>query len=115
MTIIEVVRKKNRPDVGQLMKKLISNRCCLSLLRFFAAHPNGRFSKLALVHATDEDGGRLVVEAALAQLVNEGVLKTDNENNICFYLLTRDEPMRQLVLNMAEFDWCQWQMVLEHS
>lgn len=114
MTIIEVSQKKNRPYISQLMKKLVHDRCSLGLLRFFVEHPNGRFSKLAIVHAIDEDTGRLEMERALARLVEEGILKTSTENNICFYMLTREEPMRRLVLNMALFDWREWQLVLEH-
>jgi DNA-binding transcriptional regulator PaaX len=101
--------------MSQLMKKFVGNRCCLGLLRFFAVHPNGRFSKLAVVHAIDEAGSRLEVERALTQMVNEGILKTVNENNNTFYLLTKEEELRRLILNMALFDWRDWQLVLEHS
>jgi len=114
MTIIEVSQKKNRPYLGQLMKKLVHNRCSLELLRFFVEHPNGRFSKLAIVHAIDEGNSRLETERALAELVEEGILKTSIENNICFYMLTREEPMRRMVLNVALFDLREWQLVLEH-
>ena len=113
--IIEVSKEKSRPYMNQLMKKLVSNRCCLGLLRFFVEHPNGRFSKLAIVHAIDEDGGRLELERDLSQLVEEGILKTSIEYTVCFYMLTRDEPMRSLVLNMALFNWREWQLVLEHD
>jgi len=113
MTIIEVTKNKSLSYMGQLMRKFVSNRCCLGLLRFFAIHPNGRFSKLAIVHAIDE-GGRLEVERALAQMVDEGIIKTVSENNISFYMLTKEEAMRRLVLNMALFDWRDWQLVLEH-
>jgi len=114
MTIIEVTQKKSRPYLNQLMKKLVHNRCSLGLLRFFVEHSNGRFSKLAIVHAIDEDDSRLEMEKALSQLVEEGILKTSIENNVCFYMLTREEPMRRLVLNMALFEWREWQLVLEH-
>jgi Fe2+ or Zn2+ uptake regulation protein len=113
-TIIEVSKEKSRPYINQLMKKLISNHCCLELLRFFVEHPNGRFSKLAILHAIDEDDSRLEVERSLSQLAEEGILKTFTDNNISFYILTRDEPMRSLVLNMALFNWREWQLVLEH-
>jgi Fe2+ or Zn2+ uptake regulation protein len=99
--------------MGQLMKRLVGNRCCLGLLRFFAAHPNGRFSKLAIVHAIDEAGSRLEVERALAQMVDEGILKIVSENNVSFYHLTKEETMRRLVLNMTLFDWRDWQLVME--
>jgi hypothetical protein len=113
-TIIDVSKEKSRPYINQLMKKLISNHCCLELLRFFVEHPNGRFSKLAILHAIDEDDSRLEVERALSQLAEEGILKTFIDNNISFYMLTRDEPMRSLVLNMALFNWREWQLLLEH-
>jgi hypothetical protein len=113
-TIIDVSKEKSRPYINQLMKKLISNHCSLELLRFFVEHPNGRFSKLAILHAIDEDDSRLEVERALSQLAEEGILKTFIDNNISFYMLTRDEPMRSLVLNMALFNWREWQLLLEH-
>lgn len=116
MTIIEVSNKtQSLPYMGQLMKKLISNRCCLGLLRFFAAHPNGRFSKLAVVHAIDEAGSRLEVERALARMVAEGILKNEFENNNTYYMLTKEETMRRLILNMGFFEWRDWQLVLEHT
>ena len=114
MTIIEITKSKSPSYMGQLMKKFLSNRCCLGLLRFFAAHPNGRFSKLAIVHAIDEAGSRLEVERALEQMVDEGIIKTCNENSVSFYTLTKEETMRRLVLNMSLFDWRDWQLVLEH-
>jgi hypothetical protein len=114
MTIIEASQKKSRPYLSQLMKKLVHNRRFLGLLRFFVEHPNGRFSKLAIVHAIDEDDSRLEMERALSQMVEEGILQTSIENDVCFYMLTREEPMRRLVLNMALFEWREWQLVLEH-
>jgi hypothetical protein len=114
MTIIEVTKNRNRSCMGLLMKKFVGNRCCLGLLRFFAIHPNGRFSKLAVVHAIDEAGSRLEVEQALKQMADEGILITANENNNTFYMLTKEETMRRLILNMALLDWRDWQLVLEH-
>lgn len=114
MTIIEVTKNKNRSYMGQLMKKFVGNRCCLGLLRFFAIHPNGRFSHLAVVHAIDEAGSRLEVERALAQMADE-ILKTVIDNSNTFYMLTKEESMRRLILNMALLDWRDWQLVLEHA
>jgi hypothetical protein len=114
-TIIEASKDKSQLYMNQLMKKLVSNRCCLGLLRFFVEHPNGRFSKLAVVHAIDEAGSRLELEKALSQLVEESILKTSVENTVGFYMLTQDEPVRSLVLNLALFNWREWQLVLEHD
>jgi hypothetical protein len=113
MTIIEVTKVKSHSYMGQLMKKLVGNRCCLGLLRFFAAHPNGKFSDLAVIHAIDEAGSRLEVETAVAQMIADGIIKEYLEKDIVFYTLTKDEAMRKLVINMALFDWRDWQMVLE--
>lgn len=114
MTITEVMKQKNQPCLGQLIKKLINNRCCLALLRFFVAHPNGRFSKLAIVHAIDDNDSKLEIEKALKQLVDEGILMINIENDISFYLLTREGVVREIILEMGEFDWRHWQLVLEH-
>lgn len=113
MTITEAVKQKYQPCLGSVMKKLISNRCCLALLRFFVAHPNGRFSKLAIVHAIDDSNSRTEIEKDLTQMVNEGILNINIENDISFYLLTREESVRQTILEMGEFDWRHWQLVLE--
>jgi hypothetical protein len=114
MAIIEVTKVKGQSYMGQLMKKLVANRCCLGLLRFFAAHPNGRFSKLAVIHAIDEDDNRLKIEGAIEQMIKEGIIKTSDEKDVVYYMLTKEEAMRKLVINMALFDWRDWQMVLEH-
>jgi hypothetical protein len=110
----EVTKQETQPCLCQLMKRLIGNHCCLALLRFFVAHPNGRFSKLAIVHGIDDNSSRPEVERALSQLVNEGILMINIENDISFYLLTRETEPRQVVLEMGEFDWRHWQLVLEH-
>jgi hypothetical protein len=115
MTILEARKNSSRSYIEQLMKKLISNRSCLGLLRFFAAHPNSRFSKLAVVHALDDDCTGWEMEQALEEMVKEKILDFNSENGNIFYLLTKEEALRRLVLNMAIFDWRDWQLVLEHA
>ncbi len=115
MTVIEVKKKKARSYIEQLMKKFISNQHCLELLRFFAAHPNGRFSKLAIIHAIDDDCNRVKMGQALDEMVEEKILDVTHENGTVFYVLTKEEALRRLVLNMAIFDWRDWQLVLEHA
>jgi hypothetical protein len=114
MTVTEVSKVKNYSYAGELMRKFVNDRCCLGVLRFFAAHPDGRFSKLAVVHAIDEAGSRLEVETALERMVAENILTINMENNTCFYRLTGDEVVRLTVLNIGLFDWRDWKMVLEH-
>jgi len=114
VTIIEVTKVKGQSYMGQLMRKLVGKRCCLGLLRFFAAHPNGRFSKLAVIHAMDDDDNRPKIEDAIEQMIEEGIIIQSDEKGIVYYMLTKEEAMRKLVINMALFDWRDWQMVLEH-
>jgi hypothetical protein len=114
MTIIEVTKVKSHSYMGQLMKKLVGNRCCLGLLRFFAAHPNSRFSKLAVIHAMDDDDNRPRIENAIEQMIEEGIIRAEDDKETTYYMLTKDEAMRKLVINVALFDWRDWQMVLEH-
>src|SRR4030042_2231881 len=108
MTIAEVTKQKTQPHLGPMVKGLISNRCCLALLRFFVVHPNGRFSKLAIVHAIDDSNSRAEIEKDLSQMVNEGILNLNIDNDISFYLLTREEHVRRVILEMAEFEWRHW-------
>jgi hypothetical protein len=115
MTITEIKKKKARSYIEQLMKKLISNQNCLGLLRFFAAHPNGRFSKLAIIHAIDDDCNRIEMGQALDEMVTEKILDVSHENGSIFYVLTKEEALRRLVLNMAIFDYRDWQLVLQHT
>jgi hypothetical protein len=112
-TIIEVSKDKSPSYMGHLMNKFVSSRCSVGLLRFFAAHPNGRFSKLAIVHAIDEAGGRWEIEQSLEQMIEESLLKTSIDNGICFYSLTKEEALRRLVLNMSLFELRDWQLALE--
>jgi hypothetical protein len=110
---IEITRREHRLNANQLMRELISNRVCLGLLRFFVSHPDSRFNKLAILHALDEDGTLPEVERDLNALIGDGVVRVSVENGACYYSLTCDEPTRHLVLNLAEFDWHQWQR-LDH-
>ena len=113
MTIASTIRedKRAKSEPGNLMMSLIGSRSSLAVIRFFAEHPNGRFSKLAVVHALDETDRRRAIEEAIEDLVSNGILKTLMANTVCYYQLTLDEPVRGIVLRTAKLDWHQWQLV----
>ncbi len=113
MIIASPIREETAARTGsrQLMRSLIGSHSSLAVIRFFAEHPNGRFSKLAIVHAIDETDRRRAIEDAMASLVASGVLETSLENKVSYYRLTREEPVRGIVLRTAEMDWHQWQLV----
>jgi hypothetical protein len=48
-------------------------------------------------------------------MVEERILDVNSDNDTIFYMLTQEEALRRLVLNMAIFDWRDWQLVLEHA
>ena len=103
-----------KPEIRQLMRTLINSHATLSVIRFFSAHPRGRFSKLAVIHAIDEENGRRQVEGAMRDLVSAGVLKTETRSGECYYRLTSEEPVRGIVLKTADLDWRPWELVLVH-
>ena len=115
MTASGVIKNDNRSYIEPMMKKFVRNHSCLGLLRFFASHPNGRFSKLAVVHAIDDECNRLEMDQALEEMVAEKILDIVRENSIVYYTLTKEEVLRRLVLNMALFEWRDWQLMLTHN
>ena len=114
MTIMEATIVKNYTYTDDLTKKFIYDRCGLDVLRFFALHPGGRFSTLAIIHAIDEVRSRTEVGNALNRMVEDGILGISMENNTCFYALATDETVRRTVTILGAFDWRNWQMILEH-
>ena len=115
MTASGVIKNDNRSYIERMMKKFVRNHGCLGLLRFFASHPNGRFSKLAIVHAIDDECNRLEMDQALEEMVAEKILDIARDNGNNYYMLTKEEVLRRLVLNMALFEWRDWQLVLAHD
>jgi hypothetical protein len=118
MTIAEAVvcdatKRVLRPGTNRLLKEVITNKHYLALLRFFTMHPSGRFAYSIVIQAMDDDGTQIEMEDTLDMLVSDGVVDTSIENGICYYQLTHEEPTRHLVINLAEFDWHQFQR-LEH-
>lgn len=102
------IQEKLYQFVGE--EYLDNQYCLLELFRFFGRHPSTRFSRLAMVHALDS--GKAQIERVLKYLVKKGLVKTNIENNIPLYSLTENKSLRSFVLEIAELDWYQWQLVL---
>lgn len=111
--VCDVTKRVLRPGTNRLLKEVITNKHYLALLRFFVMHPSGRFAYSIVIQAMDDDGTQIEIEDTLDMLVSDGVVNTSIENGICYYQLTHEEPTRHLVINLAEFDWYQFQR-LEH-
>jgi hypothetical protein len=98
--------------LSQFIKEYTGDQYCLvELLRFLGQHPNTRFSRLVIVHALNSR--RLYTEKTLKHLVSSGVVRTSVENNVPLYSLTEEESGRNWALDLAKFDWCQWQSLLK--
>ena len=111
MTTANTAEQYGKPKNRQIMGTLINNYSSLNVIRFFAAHPRGRFSRLAIIRAIDEDDGQGEIEKAMVNLADAGVLKTEIANKVHYYRLTDEEPIRGIVLKTAELDWRQWELV----
>jgi hypothetical protein len=107
-----VTENETKKSLSQSMQRIVNDCDCLKLLRFFGSHPNSRFNKLAVTHAVDENGSKQKIEKALAQLMEEKVVEVNIENDVCLYHLTREDTMRQTVVDLAELDWLQFQSML---
>jgi len=96
--------------LSQFIKGYADDQCCLELLRFFGKHPYTRVGRLVSIPALN--GQMLSTQQALKRLMDDGVIKVCTENSVPRYSLTEEEPLRSMVLSLAELKWCQWQPVL---
>jgi predicted transcriptional regulator len=104
-----------RNTVNQLLEKRSENRHYLELLRFFGAHPNTRFNRLAVIQSLNENDSEYDIERALVQLINKGVIKASNENNTRFYSLTEDESGRKWVMELVKLEWHNCQLAFRKA
>jgi hypothetical protein len=103
------------PVTPVLMRSLLNSRSSLGVIRFFADHPQGKFSRLAIRHAVGEDCGRPEIERALTDLVGAGVLRTRKHGVVCYYRLTDAEPVRGIVLKTAGLEWRRWELIFARA
>jgi len=99
-------------ELSQFIREYAGDQYCLAeLLRFLGRHPNTRFSRLAVIHALNSR--KLYTEKALKYLVSNGLVRTYVENNVPLYSLAEVEPQRKWALDLAKYDWYQWQLLLK--
>ena len=102
-----------KENLCHFLQKYGDNRVKRELLLFWGKHPNATFAKFALCYAVDCSG--LQVEQALKEHTEAGIVeKYPNERGLCFYSLTSDEAKRQQVIQLADFDWSQWNFMLRY-
>ena len=95
----------SRQSLGQIIKNHEGDHYCAELLRFFGAHPNTRFNRLAVIHTLSENRSNPNIERALTDLTSKGVVKTYTQNETHLYALAADELTHRLVSDLAKLDW----------
>ena len=83
------------------------------LLLFWALHPNARFSRLAILSATE--CSKLDTERALTYMVNNELVNMCLDNGLTIYSLTSSENIRQMVAQLSTLDWGQKQIMFAHT
>ena len=102
-----------KEDLRRFLQKHGDNRIKRELLLFWGRHPNARFTKFALCYAVDCSG--LQAEQSLKSHMEAGLVEElTNERGLTFYSLTDDEAKRQLIIELADFDWSQWNPMLRY-
>jgi len=97
----------------QFIKEYGCDRCSLEILHFLSRHPQTRFSRLAIVHASNSS--RLDVEKALRHLRDRQLLTTYSANGTDFYSLTQNKSLHKPLLDLLSIEWSQWQRVLKQA
>lgn len=93
------------------IKQHINNRYGLQIVMFFADHPYAQFNELAIIHALNQEGGKVYLQRALSGLVDAGMIQTCVDNNIRIYSLSA--RMINLVLEIARLDLCHRQLLIK--
>jgi hypothetical protein len=102
-----------KEELRRFLQRHGDNRTKRELLLFWGKHPNARFTKFALCYAVDCSG--LQAEQSLKAHMEAGLVEEHtNERGLTFYSLTTDEAKRQQVIELADFDWSQWNLMLRY-
>ncbi len=85
----------------------------MQVILFFADHPYARFNELAIIQALKQDGGESLIQQALRDLANMGIINTWMDGEVTIFSLI--ENMRNLALELAKLDVPQQQRLLRSN
>jgi hypothetical protein len=100
-----------RDEARDFVREFVDDPQCLGLLRFFGTHPYTRFSRSAVLNGPSVNGDKSFLERALGRLVDQGIIKERIENGLSFYSLTVDGMLGSWVMELADLDWSEWQVL----
>jgi len=89
-----------------------NNRVKRELLDFWGAHPNAKFSRLAIYSAMDYP--KRDMERALKDMLAEGIVDMHICGELTLYSLTINEEMRQPILELAALGRDRWLLMVRH-
>ena len=102
MTVLD---SRTTADLRALMSRYGDNRAKRELLLFWALHPRARFSRLAILCATE--CSRSDVDEALRTTVETGLVDIQCHNGSPVYSLTSNEDVRRVLAVLSTLDWSQ--------
>jgi len=94
----------------QFIKDCWQNQCSLEIILFLGKHPCTRFNCRAITQTAIAQG--LDVQRALGHLISRGLVTNYSDNGNALYSLTKEEPLRSLVLSMVDLNRHQLQVTL---
>jgi hypothetical protein len=95
------------------IKDFSDDLCCLELLLFFSRHPNARFNRTAVLHAS-VTSRQFDAGIALKRLIDKKIIVTYSENGVALFALTKEEPAHSLTARLINIDQSQWQTIIEN-
>ena len=86
----------------QFIKDCWQNQCSLEIILFLGKHPCTRFNCRAITQTAIAQG--LDIQRALSNLISRGLVTNYSDNGNALYSLTKEEPLRSLVLSMVDLN-----------
>ncbi|MFC1987270.1 hypothetical protein ACFLVH_01830 [Chloroflexota bacterium] len=100
-------------ELNHFIKDTVSDYYAMQVVLFFADHPYARFNKLAIIQALKHNGGERLIQQALRDLVNIGIINTWMDGEVTLFSLI--EHMRNLAFELAQLDVLQQQRLLQSN
>ena len=94
----------------QFIKDCWQNQCSLEIILFLGKHPCTRFNCRAITQTAIAQG--LDIQRALSNLISRGLVTNYSDNGNALYSLTKEEPLRSLVLSMVDLNRHHLQVTL---
>lgn len=110
MTVLDL---QTTTDLGAFVNRYGDTRAKRELLLFWALHPHARFSRLAVLCATE--CSKPEAERALEDMAHNGLVDVQCHNGLAVYSLTSNEDVQRMLALLSTLDWRQKQLLFDHA